>query len=170
GIRDRNVTGVQTCALPIFVQFNSKNKYLYSVNGYETSLDIIDASTDNMTLVDQIFLEDYGIEAGDLTSVAINPSGEYIAVAAPAKVKTDNGQVVFFDSIGAYLNRLTVGALPDMVTFTPDGRYLLVANEGELDDEYTVNPAGGASVMSTYRSPEQLAQETVTTAALTSDD
>lgn len=152
------------------VQFNSKNKYLYSVNGYETSLDIIDASTDNMTLVDQIFLEDYGIEAGDLTSVAINPSGEYIAVAAPAKVKTDNGQVVFFDSIGAYLNRLTVGALPDMVTFTPDGRYLLVANEGELNDEYTVNPAGGVSVISTDQSPDQLTQDDVTTVDVTAED
>lgn len=152
------------------VQFNSKNNYLYSVNGYETSLDIIDASTDEMTLVNQIFLEDYGVEASDLTSVAINPSGEYIAVSAPAKVKTDNGQVVFFDNLGTYLNRLTVGALPDMLTFTPDGQYLLVANEGELNDEYTVNPPGGVSVIATDRSPDQLTQDDVTTVNVTPED
>ena len=152
------------------VQHNPKNNYIYSVNGYETSLDIIDGSTEELKLINQIFLEDYGVEAGDLTSVAVNPSGEYIAVAAPAEVKTDNGQVVFFDYLGKYLNRLTVGALPDMLTYTPDGDSLLVANEGELNDEYTINPPGGISVIDTRKSPQHLTQDDVTTVNVTKED
>jgi hypothetical protein len=54
-----------------------------------------------------------------------------IAVAVEAPVKTDPGVVVFFDSGHQHLRTVVVGALPDMVTFSPDGRWLLCANEGE---------------------------------------
>jgi hypothetical protein len=42
---------------------------------------------------------------------------------------------------------VTVGALPDMLTFTPDGSKLLVANEGEPNDAYDVDPEGTVSVI-----------------------
>ena len=44
----------------------------------------------------------------------------------------------------------TVGALPDMVTFTPDGSHLLVANEGEPNSygqPDSVDPVGSVSVI-----------------------
>src|SRR5690606_4580119 len=40
-----------------------------------------------------------------------------------------------------------VGAQPDMLTFTPDGRNLLVANEGEPSDDYQTDPEGSVSVI-----------------------
>ena len=82
-------------------------------------------------------------------SVAVH--GGLIAVAEQAETTTDPGTVSFFD--GGSLDKirsLTVGALPDMVTFTPDGRNVLVANEGEPEgyDEGQVDPEGSVSVVS----------------------
>lgn len=60
----------------------------------------------------------------------------------------DTGYVKFFDTQTleetAYAR---VGVLPDMVTFTPDGKYVVVANEGEPNDEYTVDPRGSVSIV-----------------------
>ena len=71
--------------------------------------------------------EDYAIN-----SVAVLSEQGIIAVAAANKVnKTENGRVFLYDTDGEYLGDIEVGNLPDMVTFTPDGHYLLVANEGE---------------------------------------
>lgn len=68
----------------------------------------------------------------------INSVSIYNGIAAMAfenaTNRTLNGQVVLFDtatrSLAAGVNTIEVGALPDMLTFTPDGSKLLVANEG----------------------------------------
>ncbi|WP_072297999.1 ExeM/NucH family extracellular endonuclease [Paracoccus sp. SM22M-07] len=81
----------------------------------------------------------------DITSVATN--GSVIAVALPADPKTDPGRVVILDLDGNLVTSFDVGALPDMLTFTPDGTKLLVANEGEPTDLSLSNPKGGVSVI-----------------------
>ena len=70
-----------------------------------------------------------------------------VAVAVENAVKTDPGFVKFFDTNGTPLSTVTVGALPDMVIFTPNGRRLLIANEGEPNDAYTVDPEGSVSII-----------------------
>lgn len=73
-----------------------------------------------------------------------------IAVAVEAPVKQNPGQIIVFDTTtGMMLNQYTVGALPDMVTFTNDGRYILSANEGEPNDDYTIDPEGTVSIIDT---------------------
>lgn len=90
-----------------------------------------------------------GVALGSVTSIAID--GDLMAVAIPASVKTDNGYVLFYNGLDAatptYLDAVEVGALPDMVTFTPDGAKVLVANEGEPSDDYTQDPEGSVSVI-----------------------
>ena len=96
--------------------------------------------------IQTIDLSPYG--AGP-NSVAVSPiHGGLVAVAVEASPKTDPGSVVLFDRNGEQRAKvIPTGALPDMLTFTPDGRTLLVANEGEPNDLYTVDPEGSVTVI-----------------------
>ncbi len=59
------------------------------------------------------------------------------------------GRVSFFRAAdGVFLNSVEVGFLPDMLTFTPDGTKVLVANEGEPNEDYSNDPEGSVSVIS----------------------
>jgi DNA-binding beta-propeller fold protein YncE len=83
---------------------------------------------------------------GSANGVAVN--GNLVAVAVEANPKTDNGWVVFLNtSTLAYVRAVQVGALPDMLIFTPDGSKVLVANEGEPNVGYSVDPEGSVSVI-----------------------
>ena len=70
---------------------------------------------------------------GDLNSVAIHGGVAALAFANSADRRLP-GLVVMYDTATraplAGASPITVGALPDMLTFTPDGKRLLVANEG----------------------------------------
>ncbi len=83
-------------------------------------------------------------------SVAIQ--GNWLAVALEASAKTDPGRVLVYDlrDLGKAPRSFTVGALPDMLTFTPDGRRILVANEGEPNSyglPTSVDPEGSVSII-----------------------
>jgi hypothetical protein len=90
-----------------------------------------------------------------------------VAVAVENAIKTDPGQVEFFDTDGTPLNSVTVGALPDMLIFTPDGRWLLVANEGEPNSYGqidSVDPEGSVSIVDMKVGAANLTQADVRTA------
>ncbi|WP_342387369.1 choice-of-anchor I family protein [Salinicoccus bachuensis] len=154
------------------VKYNYRNGYAYSVNGAESALDIIDIAGQqdgNIELVRRIGLDTLGIPAGDITSVAVHPKGKYIAVSVPAEDLTEPGHVIFMDENGIYMNDLTVGSLPDMLTFTTDGRQLLVANEGEPSDDYQTNPEGSISIIDITGNPKNLDESRVATLPFTED-
>lgn len=103
---------------------------LYVTNADDISLDIVDVSDPSQPrLHKRVHLGQYG---GGITSVDVS-SKNLVAVAVHAVKKTDPGTVVFMSPAGQVIRTATVGALPDMLAFTPDGRKLLVANEGEPD-------------------------------------
>jgi DNA-binding beta-propeller fold protein YncE len=83
-----------------------------------------------------------------VNSVAVGQG--VIAVAMQNAVKTDPGQVVFFDLQLQILHAVPVGALPDLVTLSPDGRWVLVANEGEPNSyglADSVDPEGSITII-----------------------
>lgn len=155
------------------VAYDAATRKAFSVNGAETALDILDLSGlksgqafGEVTRTHRIGLEDIaGVSEGvkDITSVAKSPTDAYIAVSVVADPKTDPGKVVFLDLDGAFLGQVQVGSLPDMVTFTPDGSMVLVANEGEPNDDYSVDPAGSVSIIDVSGGMDSLDGAEVTT-------
>jgi len=86
------------------------------------------------------------VASGGINSISV--SNGKIALAVEADVKQEPGQVVVYNTTDlSKIVNVTVGALPDMITFTPDGDYILVANEGEPNDDYTVDPEGSVSLI-----------------------
>jgi hypothetical protein len=125
------------------VAYDAATRRLFTVNGATSKIDVLSiANPSAPTLLFSIELAAYGRQAN-----SVDVKNGIVAAAVEANVKTDNGKVVFFDANGNYLNQVTVGALPDMVTFTPDGRKVLVANEGEPNNDYTIDPPGSVSIV-----------------------
>ncbi|WP_320045498.1 choice-of-anchor I domain-containing protein [uncultured Desulfobacter sp.] len=126
------------------VAFDSQTGLLFVTNALDNTIDALDITTDpaNPSKAFTIDLAAYG---GGVNSVAV--SYGLLAAAVQADVKQDNGVVVFFNTAGTFLNKVTVGALPDMVTFTPNGNKVLVANEDEPCDDYNVDPEGSVTII-----------------------
>jgi len=150
-------TGLYNQSASEIVAYDAAMQRLFTVNGATSQIDVLSiANPSAPTLLFSIGLAPFGRQAN---SVAVRNG--IVAVAVEANVKTDNGQIVFFDTNGNFLSHRFVGALPDMVTFTPDGRKVLVANEGEPNNDYTVDPQGSVSIVDISGG---VANATVTTA------
>lgn len=126
------------------ISYDPASKRLFVVNAAAVTVDVLNLSDPaNPVLLGTINAQ---AEGGSANSVAVKRG--VVAVAIEAAAKTDPGKVVFYDALTlAKLSAVTVGALPDMLTFTPDGRHVLVANEGEPNAGYTVDPEGSISVI-----------------------
>lgn len=83
----------------------------------------------------------------EINSVAVKNGVVALAVQAPKK--TDAGWAVFYKAsdFSKALSWVQVGALPDMITFSPDGKTALVANEGEPSADYSIDPEGSVSII-----------------------
>lgn len=136
---------------------------LFVVNANAPAVEVLDIKDpSNPTKLFDIDPSAYGAGAN---SVAI--FNGIVAIAIEAEEKTDPGRVVFFDINGNFLNAVTVGALPDMLTFSPDGSKVLVANEGEPNDDYSIDPEGSISIIDVSGGSTNLTQANVTTADFT---
>ena len=58
----------------------------------------------------------------------------------------NGGKVLLYKTDGTYIDTANVGHLPDMVTFIDQNR-LMVANEGEPQDDYIVDDEGSISLI-----------------------
>ncbi|MEA5522235.1 choice-of-anchor I family protein [Limnoraphis robusta] len=124
--------------------FDLTTQRAFVTNNANVSLDIIDFSNPaEPTLFKQVNVSEFG---GVVNSVAVFEG--LVVVAVEADVSQENGKIVFLDLEGNIQGEaITVGALPDMLTFTPDGSKILVANEGEPSQDYTNDPEGSISII-----------------------
>ncbi|MFY0540897.1 choice-of-anchor I family protein [Nannocystis pusilla] len=123
--------------------YDPGSQRLFVVNGQKSGIDVIDlgdpAAPVLLTTLDTSLF-------GPPNSVAVHDG--VVAAAVESTTKTETGEVWFFDAAsGQKLASVPVGALPDMVTFSPDGKYVVTANEGEPADDYAIDPEGSVSVI-----------------------
>ena len=126
--------------------YDPATKRLFVVNnGPVNKIDVIDfADPTAMKVIGSISMTPYG---GAVNSVAVYDGK--LAAAIESVDKQANGKVaVFKTSDYSEIKVITVGALPDMVTFSNDGKYIMTANEGEPNDTYTNDPVGSVSIIS----------------------
>ena len=86
-----------------------------------------------------------------IVAAAIARPDRQIEVLGETVTVGRGGFVAFFDAAsGALIDRIRVGNLPDMLTFTADGEQLLVANEAEFNSDRGLDrdPVGSVSVIS----------------------
>ncbi|MGB3616208.1 MAG: choice-of-anchor I family protein, partial [Elainellaceae cyanobacterium] len=154
--------------------FDSTSQSLLQINGDTNAIDILSlADPTNPTLTTSLSLEAFGI-TGSPTSIAVQ-SG----LAAAAVANDDDalpGSVVFVDITAAVPAPIavTVGVLPDSLAFTPDGNFVVVANEGEPvgddNDDLVVDPEGSISIIDISGGVLGLGQASVATADFSAFD
>ncbi|MCB9333738.1 MAG: esterase-like activity of phytase family protein [Lewinellaceae bacterium] len=125
------------------VAFDPGSNRVFFTSAGPNTLSVLDLSNPaTPTLIQTIDLSPYG--AGPNSVAAGNG---VVAVAVAADPKTDPGSVLFFTPDGGFLAQIPVGANPDMLVFSPDKTKLLIANEGEPNDDYTVDPPGSITII-----------------------
>jgi hypothetical protein len=137
--------------------YDSLSQRLFVVNGAQGSVDVLSmvntgssaSPTLTLSLVGSLTTAQFAPNMGGVNSVAIRDG--VVALAVEAATKTNAGLVAFVRASDLrVLGTVTVGALPDMLVFTPNGRFLLVANEGEpssYGQADSVDPEGSISVI-----------------------
>lgn len=153
-------SGIFNASAAEIVAHDAQTQRLFTVNAESGKIDVLDIR--NPSLPTLLFSIDVSPWGGTANSVASHKG--VIAVAVENEVRTDNGQVVFFNTNGEFLAAVEVGPLPDMLTFTPNGRHVLVANEGEPSDDYLIDPEGSVSIIDLPGNVHRLTQAHVRTA------
>ncbi|ACE84662.1 choice-of-anchor I family protein [Cellvibrio japonicus] len=135
--------GVSAAEIPAFDPVSKRG---FIVNAQAGAVDVLDM-TDPANPTKAGTLDATHISEGVVVnSVAVH--GDLVALAVEAATKTDNGYVALYKASDlSPIGHVGVGAQPDMLTFTPDGKYILTANEGEPNDDYSIDPEGSISIV-----------------------
>jgi DNA-binding beta-propeller fold protein YncE len=150
-------TDLATSAAEI-VAYDVDSRRLFVVNSEQRSIDILDiADPVNPTLFGRADMGEFGLP----NSVAVRNG--MIATCIASTSKSETGKVVFLSADGERLSVLDVGHEPDMLTFSPDGRWLLVANEGEPVADYSFDAEGSISQIDLAEGVASLTQAHVAT-------
>lgn len=166
----RNESGIFGQSAAEIVDFHKTSQHIFVVNAQSGQVDIIDASTLSseevaadaqytLNNIDKVASIDVAgdlalTDLGGVNSLAI--FDDLLAVAVErgdgqGNSKQGNGYIAFYqldaEAQPSLLKAVEVGALPDNVVFSHDGSKVIVANEGEPNDVYTVDPEGSVSII-----------------------
>lgn len=135
------------------VAFDPTSQQTFVVNAQSGKIDVLSTSdisnpTLNASLNVKTDIETLltGVTAGAANSVDVKNG--LIAVALEAATKTDDGWIAFYKVADlSFITAVQVGALPDALAFTPDGSQVVVALEGEPNDDYSIDPDGEVAII-----------------------
>lgn len=160
------------------VAYNADNHKYYVINGTTKQIEVVplqkNTAFTSLKAEKSINLEKALKEVkpnfsyGDVTSISISTESDIIAAAVQAADYNDNGLAVLLDYSGTILHVVEAGKQPDMITFTPDGKKILVANEGEPREGYEMaaDPEGSVSIIELSTDMAKTASKNVTFKAM----
>lgn len=165
----RHQTGIYGLSAAEIVEYHSASNRIFVVNAVSGKVDIIDGSllatssisSEPLALnnLDKLAELDVAKDVGQTFMGSVNSvsiSGNLLAAAiergdAAGNKTQANGFVAFYQLNGAdtplFISAVEVGALPDNVVFTHDGKMVVVANEGEPNSSYTLDPEGSIALI-----------------------
>ena len=151
---DPNPAAGSTCEISAY---DSATKRLFMTSAIQKRMDIADMSNpSNISLVKSIDMAPYG----GITSIAIKNG--LVAVSSPDSIEQNPGKVIFFNTNGDFISKVTVGALPDHVGFSPNGKFVVTADEGQPNLDYTNDPEGSVTMIDISNGAQNLTQSNVT--------
>ncbi|EHR4992019.1 choice-of-anchor I family protein [Vibrio parahaemolyticus] len=133
------------------VNYDACTDKLYVVNAQAKRVDVLSLNESSApSQTDFIDLTDAGISAGieigAANSVAV--FNGLVAVAIENNNKQEDGLIALYRSDDlSLITTFKTGALPDMVGFSKDGRYIATANEGEPNSDYSIDPEGSVTLV-----------------------
>lgn len=173
----RYQTGIYGEAGAEIVDYHPNTQSAYVVNGAKNRIDIIKLDNLSTTTIKNPYTANtlkavqlvlpkevvttthQSIQLGVANSLSIH--GDWLVIAVGNQIKQENGVVLFYNikqDQPKFVKAIQVGALPDMVTFTPDGSRVIVANEGEPTDDYQYDPVGSIAIINlTNNVPDNMA-------------
>lgn len=135
-------TGVFDDAGAEIVAFDKNNNYVYTTNRSLTRVEVYDYT--DATKPRHIHNLDLSPYFSTITSVDVYL--KQVAVVGYSNPQS-SGKLMFFDEKGDPTGQFPAGSMPNMVTFSPNGTWVLVANEGTPSDDYLTDPIGSISIL-----------------------
>ncbi|QDO94024.1 T9SS type A sorting domain-containing protein [Formosa sediminum] len=139
--------------------YDATTQRLFVLNSVGKTIEILNFSNpENLSTIKTIDLSTYGTEGP--TSVAVYNG---LVAASVSNGPEANGVVLLMDTNGENITQVTVGNLPDNVSFSPDGTKLLTANEGQPNSDYSIDPEGSISIITATAGLGNITQNDVQT-------
>lgn len=139
---------------------------LFVVNSGAGQIEVLDVSDPTNPTQDAVLDAAADVENGGGAN-SVDVVGDLAVVAVEASNPQNTGFAALYDAADLeLLNVVAVGALPDKVTISPDGNYVLTADEGEPDFEEPAgertDPNGSVSVIDVRDGATAATAETLT--------